>query len=190
MEKSKLKIQISDKKAALLLVLVGIQILYSGYTILKSMSAILSLDKSLLGNPAVLFRFGIYAIIIYAAIGFFRGKTYGWYGEACLYIILLLKNILIFVSIITFLLFKVSLFNNIPLPFMMNWNIIQVVIEFILSGLMIMLLFSNDTINGLNIRNSSRTNLIIKVSVVVIITIVLYFAVIFLLSYILKSFFY
>lgn len=182
MNKNKLKMQASDKGATLLLVFLGIQILYAGYMILTLLLAILGLDIKLLGNPVILFSLGIYAIIIYAGITFFRGKTYGWYGEVSLYIILLLKNILIFISMITVLLFRESLFKNIPLPAMkLNGNVVWAIIEFLISGLMVKLLFSNDTINGFSFRNSSRASLIIKVSVIVVIVIALYFGVSFLL---------
>lgn len=174
--------KVSDNQAILIMIIIGIQVLYAGYMILKPLLAILGLDIKLLGNPVILFSSGIYAIIIYAGINFFRGKTFGWYGEASLYIILLLKNILIFVSMITVLLFKESLFKNIPLPAMkLNGNVVWAIIEFIISGLMVKLLFSNDAINGFNFRNSSKASLIIKVSVMIVITIALYFGVSFLL---------
>lgn len=179
---SKLHGKVSDNQAILIVIIVGIQVLYAGYMILKPLLAILGLDIQLLGNPVILFSLGIYAVIIYVGISFFRGKTYGWYGEASLYIILLFKNILIFVSMITVLLFKESLFKNIPLPEMkLNGNVVWAIIELIISGLMVKLLFNNDTINGFSFRNCSRANLIIKVSVVVVIAIALYFGVSFLL---------
>lgn len=182
MKKIKQKIQISDKGATLLLVFLGIQILFAGYIILTLLLSILGLDIKLLGDPTILFSLGIYAIIIYVGISFFRGKTYGWYGEVSLYIILLLKNILFFISTIIVLLFKESLFKNMPLPTMkLNGNVVWAIIEFIVSGVMVKLLFSNDTINGFNFRNSSKASLVIKVTVTVVIVIALYFGASFLL---------
>ena len=112
-EKSKGKMETSDKEAILLLAIVGIQIIYAGYMILKILITVLGFEVNLLGNRVILFNIGIYAIVLYVGISFFREKTYGWYGEAGLYIILFSKNILFFISIITGLLFKESLLKDI-----------------------------------------------------------------------------
>lgn len=176
------KPQTTDKQAILLLIIIGIQILYSGYMILMGVVASAGLDIKLLVNPTMLFSLGIWAVILCAGINFFRGKTHGWYGVASLYIILLLKNILIFISIISVLLFKESLFKNIQLPAIkLNSNILWVIIESVICGIMIKLLFSTDTINGFSIRNNTKSNIIVKVSVIVVIAIALYFGVGFLL---------
>jgi len=184
MKKIKQKIQAFNKEAILLIVIIGIQVLYAGYMILELLLTIFGWNIKVLGNPAILFSvgkyiifsFGIYAIIMYAGISFFRRKTYGWYGEVTLYIILLLKNIF-FVLLITVPLFKESLFKNIPFltEMKLNWKVVWVIIEFFISGLMVKLLFSNDTINRFNLKNNTRVSLIIKVSVIVVIAIILYF---------------
>lgn len=172
------KTQPTNKQAILLLIIIGIQILYSGYMILMGVVASAGLDIKILVSPAMLFSLGIWAVILCVGINFFKGKTHGWYGVVSLYVILLLKNILIFISIISVLLFKESLFKNIHLPAIkLNGNIVWAVIKFTISGLMVKLLFSNDTINGFSFTNSSRSSLIIKVSVIVILAIALYFGI-------------
>jgi len=62
-----------------------------------------------------------------------------------------------------------------------NGNVILTIIEFIISGLMVKLLFNNDTIIVFNFRNSSRANLVIKTAVIVVIAVALYFGIRFLL---------
>lgn len=106
------KTQPTNKQAILLLIIIGIQILYSGYMILMGVVASAGLDIKILVSPAMLFSLGIWAVI-----------------------------------------------------------------KFTISGLMVKLLFSNDTINGFSFTNSSRSSLIIKVSVIVILAIALYFGI-------------
>lgn len=176
------KTQATDYQSILIMAIVAIQIFYAGYKILILLSATIGLDITLLVNPVILFSLGIYVVILYIGISFFRWKTYGWYCETSLYIILLLKNILLFVSGITVLIFKESFLKNIPLPAMkLNSNVLWAIIEFFIAGFMVKQLISTDTINGFNFRNNSRKNIIFKVSVIVILTITLYVGISFLL---------
>lgn len=173
------KVKLSGNlQPALILILVGMEILYVGYMILKGLSALLGLDYHLLLNPLVLFSFLIYAIIIYAGICFFRGKTLGWYGVISLHIIIFLKNVLVFISVILVLLFKQSLLKNIHLPtFNMNPNVLQAIFELVISGIMIKFLFSPDTIMSYNLDRNTKLILIIKTAVVSVILVVLYLAI-------------
>jgi len=167
----------------IILFITGIMVLYCALSFIRVFFSCISIDISLLIEPRATIILLTYLAVTYLGISFFRGKKEGWYGVTSAFVLLFLQGLFVIVAAVFILLFRDSSLKDMQLPKIgLNQNVVESVFGFIISLIMIRLLFMKSTVHSFFEKGIKTYKLIfIDIAIVLLYLVVCYGAVMLLL---------